>query len=348
MPPSPIPLLSIEPTDEFPRNSEGAFLVEDGRVSLAYSRFTGGGRDNSAAHISLRRAIDRGRVWGRDRELIAQEGAENVMSVSVLRLAEGDDLVFYCVKNSWGDCQPYVRRSTDALETLGERLRITDEPNYYVMNNDRVVRLSSGRLVAPLALHPSEGTRETWSPRGHALCYLSDDDGRTWFPSSDILDPPDEASPSGFQEPGVVELRGGRVWMFIRTGSGFLWQSFSEDGGDSWSAATQTDIATPTSPASVKRIPDTRDLLMVWNDHSGRHPFPAGKRTPLCTAVSRDEGATWSPSRALETNPDEWYCYTAIDFIEGHVLLAYCAGDSQVGRLNRLRVTAVPVEWLYA
>ena len=349
MPPSPIPVLTIEPTAECPRSSEGAFLVEDGRVSFAYTRFTGGGRDNSAAHISLRRAIDRGRVWGRDRVLVENEGDENVMSVSIMPLPDGEVLLFYLVKNGWADCQPHVRRSSDGLETLGDPVRITDEVNYYVMNNDRVVRLSNGRLVAPLALHRCEdGTRETWQGRGDALCYLSDDDGRTWFPSATVLTPPDEAGKAGFQEPGVVELRGGRLWMFIRTGSGFLWQSLSDDGGDTWQTPTQTTLASPLSPASCKRIPDTRDLLLVWNDHSGRHPFPEGKRTPLCVAYSKDEGATWSESHALESDPDGWYCYTAIDFIEGHALLAYCAGDAQVGRLSRQQITVVPIEWIYA
>ena len=90
--------------------------------------------------------------------------------------------------------------------------------------------------------------------------------------------------------------------------------------------------------------------MIVWNDHSYLHPVPADRncRTPLCTAISRDEGTTYSASKVLEGDPDGWYCYTAIDFLGEDVLLAYCAGDRHVGHLNRLRITAVPVEWLYA
>ena len=50
---------------------------------------------------------------------------------------------------------------------------------YYVMNNDRVVQLASGRLVAPLAQHYGMG-QPTWTGAAVILCYLSDDGGRTW------------------------------------------------------------------------------------------------------------------------------------------------------------------------
>ena len=83
------------------------------------------------------------------------------------------------------------------------------------------------------------------------------------------------------------------------------------------------------------------NLLCVWNDHSGQHPFPAGKRTPLCMAISRDEGETWESSRVIEDAPDGWYCYTSITFQQERMLLSYCAGDSHVGGLNRLKVLAI-------
>jgi len=35
-------------------------------------------------------------------------------------------------------------------------------------------------------------------------------------------------------------------------------------------------------------------------------------------------------------------------FVGDSVILGYCAGDKQVGGLNRLKVTRVPKEWLYS
>ena len=108
-----------------------------------------------------------------------------------------------------------------------------------------------------------------------------------------------------------------------------------------------TTLASPVSPASIKRIPGSAELLAVFNDHSGRVPFPKGKRSPLVAAISKDGGATWGTPKVLEGDPDGWYCYTAIHFVGDDVLLAYCAGDSaKKTYLNVLWVRKTSLAWL--
>ena len=341
-------LLLLEPSEEAPRNSEGSIIrLKDGRLFLAYSRFTGGSRDNSTAQIASRISEDNGQSWSDDALLIDTEGRENVMSVSLLRNDSGEILLFYAVKNGWDDCKLYLRRSKDEMQTLSNRVCATPHKGYHVVNNDRVVQLSSGRIIVPAAHHPcTEGTLENWSRRAIAMCFLSDDGGYSWRRSSGELMAP-ARSASGLQEAGVLVLADGPVYMWMRTDMGYQFESHSEDGADTWSEARPSRIASPLSPASIKRVPWGNDLLLVWNDHSGRHPFPPGKRTPLCTAVSPDEGHNWEPSRLLEGDPDGWYCYTSITFLNDNVILGYCAGDSKVGGLNRLKLTQVHRSWLY-
>ena len=340
-------LLVIEPSGQAPRSSEGAIVrLDDGRLFLAYTRFFGGSRDHSPARIVSRVSDDDGRSWGEDALLIDQEGAQNVMSVSLLRLDSGELVLGYLVKNSSADCRFYVRRLSDGMETLSERMCATPSDGYSVVNNDRLVQLSSGRLIVPASCHPPLEGGESWGP-SVATCFLSDNGGRTWRRSRSSLAGPAESS-AGLQEPGVVERSDGSLWMWMRTDLGFQYESFSDDGGDTWVDARPGALASPRSPASVKRVPRSGDLLVVWNDHSGAHPYPEGKRTPLCVAISQDDGATWESSRVLEENPDGWYCYTSIAFLGDKVILSYCAGDSVVGGLNRLKVIAVHRDWLYA
>jgi hypothetical protein len=135
--------------------------------------------------------------------------------------------------------------------------------------------------------------------------------------------------------------------MWMRTTAGFQYACVSTDRGETWSEPQATRIASPCSPASIERIPWTGDLLMVFNDHSGWHVYPKGRRTPLCAALSKDDGKTWSPSRVIEPDPNGWYCYTSITFVENRAILSYCAGDRKVGGLNRLKVLALPRNWLY-
>ena len=64
----------------------------------------------------------------------------------------------------------------------------------------------------------------------------------------------------------------------------------------------------------------------------------------MTVALSRDEGRTWESRKTLYDDPKGWYCYTALEFVDGHVLLAHCAGHRHLAQTN---VTRFPVEWLY-
>ena len=341
-------VLTLAPGDNNPRNSEGDFVaLKDGRILFVYTHFEGGGGDHDTAYLASRESADGGKTWSQtDRVVLPNEGGMNVMSISLLRLADGPIALFYLRKNATDDCRPFLRFSNDEAETWGEAIACIEAPvGYYVVNNDRVVQLSSGRLVIPAARHALAGER--FSSRGVALCSLSDDNGKTWRLSDTQLEAPKELR-TGLQEPGIVELKDGRLLMLARTGGGCQYRSFSEDGGVTWSPAEPTDLLSPVSPASIERIPETGDLLLVWNNHRDIAPALKGKRTPLTVAVSRDEGATWEHIRNLETNPNGWYCYTAIAFTGEHVLLGQCAGDrTQNNGLAVTQVLRFPVSWLY-
>lgn len=337
----------LPPKPGNPRNSEGAFLeLKDGRIAFVYTHFTGGGSDHAAAHLAARFSSDGGKRWtGEDEPVLSNEGKLNVMSVSLVRLSSGAIALFYLQKNALDDCRLYLRYSTDEGHNWSQPVLCIPDAGYFVVNNDRVIQLKSGRLVVPASRRNSPGSAK--SHPGVAVCYLSDDHGKTWRRSKTELMPPAE-SKTGLQEPGVVELKDGQVMMLARTDQGCQYQSYSKDGGETWSPAEPSEIKSPVSPASFKRIPQTGDLLLVWNDHAQIDSTLRGKRTPLTVAVSKDEGKTWTNRKSIEDAPDGWYCYTAIEFVGDRVLLGHCAGDSKVGGLNRTQITSFDVDWLYA
>lgn len=334
-----------------PRNSEGDFiLLRDGRLMFVYTHFSGGGGDHDRAFLAARYSPDGGKTWTASDEVIvpADESGWNVMSVSFVRLPLGEIGMIYLRKNSDRDCRPVIRRSQDEGKTWSEpREMITDEVGYYVLNNDRVEVLKSGRLVAPVSLHKDASGK--FMSRGRALCYLSDDFGRTWRRSRTVLDlseHPDD--PYGLQEPGIIQRKDGSLLMFCRTGMGVQYLSTSEDGGETWTPVRPSDIRSPCSPASMARIPKTGDLMMVWNDRfNPAEGWSRGHRTPFNVAISRDEGRTWIQKKVLENDPDGWYCYTAIGFVDGRVVLGHCAGDRLTNGLATTQITSFPISWLY-
>ncbi|HWQ93813.1 MAG TPA: sialidase family protein [Clostridia bacterium] len=345
------PVLDLNPSPENPRNSEGAFVaLASGRILFLYTRFHGGADDASPARIVSIFSDDQGRTWDCNHQVaVENEAGANVMSVSLLRLRSGKIALFYLVKNSLIDCRPVMRLSTDEARTWSEPRVVTDAPGYFVLNNDRVIQLKNGRLVMPLAFHRARHgdskSYRSWDGRAMAFWYASDDEGGTWAEAKDWWALP-VRSGTGLQEPGVVELADGRLFSWMRTDQGVQYGCYSADEGKTWPLPKRTELASPTSPASIKQLPGSSELLAVFNDHSGRFPFPKGKRSPLVAAISSDGGKTWPRRKVIEPDPDGWYCYTAMHFVEHAVLLAYCAGDSKVGGLNRLRIRQVPLAWL--
>ncbi len=283
----------------------------------------------------------------------------NVMSVSLLRMQNGDIGLFYCLRFSWHDLRMYVRRSPDEGRTWSAPVRCMPAADYHVVNNDRVIRLASGRLLIPAALHrrlndDNEYTARDW--RGIVVCFLSDDDGRTWREASNYCTLPNPHTRSGLQEPGVIELPTGVLWGWARTDLGRQYEFFSSDGGETWSDPRPSQFTSPVSPLSIKRLPGTRRMLAVWNPipNYQTRPLekPAGDRTPLVGAVGEGVLATtWgAPFLVDENNRDhEGYSYTAIHFTDNAVLLAYCAGGRvDKHRLNRLRIRKISLDLLKA
>lgn len=342
--------LNIEPTPENPRNSEGSFAtLKSGRIIFCYSQFYGGASDASPARLVRIHSDDQGRTWSAPEVAVENTAGDNVMSVSLLRLASGKLAMFYCVKNSWIDCRPRMSVSSDDGVTWSAPKLILAAPGYFVMNNDRVIQTSKGRVIIPLGFHRSRGTDpetgKSWDGRAITMWIYSDDEGATWQESDSWWAMP-VPSRSGLQEPGVVELADGSLIAWSRTDQGSQYGFSSSDAGKTWTPPAPTELISPTGPASIKRLPESSDLLAIYNDHSGKFPFPKGKRNPFVAAISQDGGKTWPLRKLIESDPDGLYHYTAIHFVGDAVLLGYCAGDSKVGALNRLRIRRIQLNWL--
>ncbi len=324
-------------TAEFPRHSEGSIVeLKDGTLLLAWSRFSGGGADHSTAHIAAITSKDGGKTWSKPYVIQENTGKQNVMSVSLLRLRDGRIGMWYLEKNSDTDLQVYVRYSGDEAKTWTKPLRVTPGEGYHIMNNDRVIQTSTGRILCPISWAADIGKRDPLL----VFCMYSDDDGQTWHRSLPNL----EAPMMGALEPGVVELANGDILMFIRTQTGCQYKSISKNKGMTWSKAVPTSIKSPNAPMTVKRIPKSKDLLMVWdNNYEHEHPSQ-GKRTPLTAAISSDNGVTWKHVKNIETAPDHGYAYTSMLFYRDQVLLTYYDAGKGLSTAS-LRFRSTPLAW---
>ena len=342
-------------SSEFPRNSEGSVAIfPDGRWLLAWTAFYGGFHDSSPAHIMGKWSSDKGETWGEPFVLVENHGNRNVMAACIAVLRDGSVGLHYnstddesCSK-SW----PFYRRSTDGGQTFSPYTAMVDMERWRGFPvNQRLLELSSGRLLVPLSLGSMSGTETGW---GVVVAAYSDDMGESWKLSSNTVSvmgtvEQGGSMPNGVEEPVAFEKRDGTIMFLMRNRLGTIYAAESSDGGETLSESYDTGLESPTAPSSVGRIPSTGDVLLVWNKARPNVPGSGDPRTPLTSAISRDEGKTWGNFNDLAADTNRTYMYPALAFDGDTVLVLYSEGGMAGARWSNtsLKLARVPYRWFY-
>ncbi len=364
-----------------PRNGEGTFLrLKDGRIMHAYTRYYGADwADHAIAEIYACYSADEGESWSEPSLLLAKdEGAENIMSPSLIRMANGDIGMMLNRKQKVEEgliCMPYFYRSSDEGKNWSERLSCGIEDGYYCVLNDGLIRQKNGRILIPLARHgdyynpnrpnkSSNANADIFS--GVLMVLASDDDGYSWKRLPQTIAPPFN-DPYGLAEPGIYEYENGELMMWCRTPYGHQFQTNSKDNGESWSPISPNAAFTaPDSPMRIKRVGDY--TIAVFNPipyHCLRTDYTARgsiKRTPFVLAACTDDGRSFDYSgdrypfgtllkfneccHLLEKDPKSSYCYPSVIEVEGGFLVAYYHSNGGEYTLNCTKITKVTYDEL--
>ncbi len=345
----------LSPSAGNPRNSEGAFLkLDDGRIAFAYSRYHGSSAgDDAACDICAVFSSDGGESFDTENYVTlvraSEYGEENVMSVSLMRMQNGDVGLFYLLKLADHSSEYILRRYDGSLREKKREVNCLADgfPAYYVVNNDRVVRLSSGRIVIPAALHANSNGRIDF--RAETVFFASDDDGESWKLLRAKLTLDDPYTNTGLQEPGLVELANRTLYAYMRTDRMYQYESLSPDS-EHFLGARPSRFTSPASPMLIKRSTCNGKFYAVWNPIPEYPTRPksqvwTGGRNPLVIAESED-GLNFSVPIILEDDPTRGFCYPAMHFLgEKSLLLAYCSGGTEErGCLNRVTIRKVEFE----
>lgn len=154
----------------------------------------------------------------------------------------------------------------------------------------------------------------------------SRDHGRTWRKIGPVKTGPQlEAI-----QPSILFHPDGKLQALCRSKQGVVAQSWSDDGGETWSPLTAAALPNPNSGTDAVTLADGRQLI-VYN-HSGHRPHEAkGNRYPLDVAVSND-GLSWRHVTILESEPCKaGYAYPAvIQSADGKVHITYTVSRSSI------------------
>lgn len=201
--------------------------------------------------------------------------------------------------------------------------------------------LKNGNAALPVSVWRKNfvGAEENISNSGTKI-FLTADNFRTFCEQGKCLMPQNEAS---FDEHSIIEKQDGTLWMLIRSRQGNH-ESFSADGGRTWSEPQKSAIPGPDSRLSIRRLRSGRLLLI---NHLPTVPEGKCSRSRLAAMLSDDDGRSWYGNLMLDprkgisypccTEGDDGFIYVCYDherYLCGDILLArFTEKDVAAGKL---------------
>lgn len=184
--------------------------------------------------------------------------------------------------------------------------------------NDRIGHLLGPVKNKPIQLDdgailcPSSSEHEGW--RVHF--EISRDRGKNW----EVIGPINDGKEFGAIQPSILRYSDGKMQVLCRSRQSVIAQSWSEDGGKTWSKMTATTLPNPNAGTDAVTLKDGRQLL-VYNHTTGGLIFPSG-RNMLNVAISAD-GKAWKPALTLEKARGEYSYPAVIQTSDGKVHITY-------------------------
>lgn len=226
--------------------------------------------------------------------------------------------LFYKVGPTPRDWWGLSMTSEDGGKTWSSPTRLPDGLLGPIKN--KPLQLKDGSWLSPSSTEGNKSADGNRDAEGWLVHFeRSVDSGRTWTKIGPIRKGP------GFDaiQPSLLTHADGRMQVLCRTKQGVVAQSWSKDGGNTWTALTATTLPNPNSGTDAVTLADGRQLL-VYNHSAHRIEEAKGDRFPLDVAISSD-GLTWRHVVTLEDEPcTSGYAYPAvIQAADGRVHITY-------------------------
>lgn len=225
----------------------------------------------------------------------------------LFQIPNGDLLLFYKVGPSPSTWWGMLKRSADGGKTWRAAEGLPEGIAGPIKN--KPVLLPSGVLLCP-----TSSEDHNWRVHFEKTA----DWGKTWQKTEPI----NEGVTDGAIQPSVLFHPNGRLQALCRSQkAGFILETWSEDGGNTWSKLQKTTLPNPNSGIDAVTLSDGRQVL-VYNPVSPEPGKWGGPRTPLDVAIS-DDGKTWKTLAVLENEPGEYSYPAVIQTADGRVHITY-------------------------
>ncbi len=223
---------------------------------------------------------------------------------------EGPLLLFYKVGPSPSTWWGMLMTSSDAGQNWSTPHRLGENEKVgHLLGpvKNKPIQLSDGSILCP-----SSSEQKGWRVHFERTTDL----GKTW----EVIGPINVGKEFSAIQPSILTYDGGKMQVLCRSRQGMIVQSWSTDGGKTWSKMTATTLPNPNAGTDAVTLRDGRQLL-VYNHTVRRGEFPSG-RNMLNVAISSD-GKDWKTVLTLEKQPGEYSYPAVIQAADGKVHITY-------------------------
>ncbi len=269
-----------------------------------------GGSLESRPDVGILVSVNEGGGWSTPVE-IANGQQENGTRYAcwnpvLFQPATGPLLLFYKVgqnpRSWWGMCI----RSSDGGRTWGVPQRLPEGILGPIKN--KPVQLANGDLLSPSSVEV-----DGWRVHLERSTGL----GEAW----DRIGPINDGKRVVAIQPSILTHADGSLQLLCRSKHGRIAESWSCDGGSTWSEMQLTSLPNPNSGTDAVSLSDGRQLL-VYNRSTHI-------RSQLTIALSRD-GRSWQDALVLEHGRGEYSYPAVIQTCDGLVHLTYSWNLSRI------------------
>jgi predicted neuraminidase len=220
--------------------------------------------------------------------------------------------LYFKVGKEIDDWETWVQHSADSGRTWTDAAELVagDKGGRGPVRNQPVI-LSDGSWIAPA----SAERNKVWN----AFTDRSVDGGKTWEASDTLKLDRTIITGEGVIQPALWESKPGRVHMLLRSSSGNICRSDSEDYGKTWGPVYETELPNNNSGIDVAQISgDT--ITVIFNPVNKNW----GVRYPITVAVSGDNGKTWPLQFDIEKGREESeLSYPDLLYKDGYLIGCY-------------------------
>lgn len=254
------------------RQWQGIPTIEKTSSGILYAAwYSGGDKEGPENYVLLEKSIDGGKTWSNPILVIDPPDQYRAFDPCLWISPSKELWLFWAESFGWldGKFGVYYMKCNNLEDNnlkWSKPVKISDG----IMLNKPTVR-RNGSWLLPIAV---------WGKASYI--YISNDGGNT-FKMIGYSQVPERTC----DEHMIIELLDNKLWTLVRTSYG-IGQSFSSDGGLTWSKGENSGIINANSRFFIKRLKSGKILLIHHNP-----PSKDLSRSFLTASLSIDDGKSW-------------------------------------------------------